>query len=97
MILVFSESSEAVQESLEKIGLENYIKELHPVVLRTLDRLWTDHLEGMNNVRQSVQLRAYGQKEPFCSYIERFRACRWTYSYCNFRELPTRGWICYDP
>lgn len=64
----FPESAEQLQASIEKTNMQEYVQELHPIILRTIDRLWTDHLEGMNNVRQSVQLRAYGQKEPLVEY-----------------------------
>lgn len=64
----FPESADALDTSLKELTLDAYIRELHPVVLRTLDRLWMNHLEGMNAVRQSVQLRAYGHKEPLVEY-----------------------------
>ncbi len=64
----FPDSAEALDASIQEVGLDTYINEMHPVVLRTLDRLWMDHLEGMNQVRQSVQLRAYGHKEPLVEY-----------------------------
>ncbi|NDC41381.1 MAG: hypothetical protein EBZ77_07510, partial [Chitinophagia bacterium] len=33
-----------------------------------IDRLWTDHLEMMDHARSSVNLRAYGQREPVVEY-----------------------------
>ena len=67
---------------LEKqgINLENYKKkekelggeELRRIekftALRILDILWADHLENMEYLRQSVNLRAYGQKDPLVEY-----------------------------
>ncbi len=38
------------------------------VVLRTMDFLWKDHLAQMQELRQSVRLRAYGQKDPLVEY-----------------------------
>jgi len=36
--------------------------------LRILDTLWINHLENMEHLRDSVSLRAYGQKEPLVEY-----------------------------
>ena len=38
------------------------------VMLSTLDRLWKDHLYDMDHLRESVGLRAYGQKDPLIEY-----------------------------
>ena len=38
------------------------------VMLSTLDRLWKDHLYDMDQLRESVGLRAYGQKDPLIEY-----------------------------
>ena len=38
------------------------------VLLRTIDELWMDHLEEMEYLRDSVGLRAYGQRDPLVEY-----------------------------
>ena len=38
------------------------------VALRVLDSLWMDHLENMEQLRDSVRLRAYGQQDPLIEY-----------------------------
>ncbi len=38
------------------------------VVLRTMDFLWKDHLTMMEELREAVKLRAYGQKDPLTEY-----------------------------
>ena len=38
------------------------------VFLRSIDALWMDHLENMDYLRDSVRLRAYGQKDPLVEY-----------------------------
>ena len=50
------ESAEAL------IGLERFI------VIRSLDRRWQDHLTEMEELRRSVNLRSYGQKDPLNEY-----------------------------
>ena len=38
------------------------------IVVRTLDRRWQDHLTEMEELRRSVNLRSYGQKDPLNEY-----------------------------
>ena len=38
------------------------------VMLNTLDTLWMNHLEDMEYLRDSVRLRAYGQRDPLVEY-----------------------------
>ena len=38
------------------------------VALNTLDTLWMNHLEDMEYLRDSVRLRAYGQRDPLVEY-----------------------------
>ena len=44
------------------IGLERYL------VIRSIDRRWQDHLTEMEELRRSVNLRGYGQKDPLNEY-----------------------------
>jgi len=43
-------------------GFERYI------ILRTIDEKWKDHLYGMDQLREGINLRAYGQKNPLLEY-----------------------------
>jgi preprotein translocase subunit SecA len=63
------ESAEAL------VGLERYI------VIRSLDRRWQDHLTEMEELRRSVNLRSYGQKDPLSEYKSE--------AYVFFEELMT--------
>ena len=38
------------------------------VILRTIDDKWKDHLYGMDQLREGINLRAYGQKNPLLEY-----------------------------
>ena len=38
------------------------------VMLRNIDELWMDHIEAMEHLRDSVRLRAYGQRDPLIEY-----------------------------
>ena len=37
-------------------------------LLQTIDLLWVEHLEAMEYLRSSVNLRAYGQRDPLVEY-----------------------------
>ncbi|MFZ2390370.1 MAG: SEC-C metal-binding domain-containing protein, partial [Minisyncoccales bacterium] len=36
--------------------------------LRVIDNLWIEHLENMDSLKDSVRLRAYGQRDPLVEY-----------------------------
>ena len=36
--------------------------------LRTIDRLWIDHLDAMDDLREGISLRGYGQQDPLVEY-----------------------------
>ncbi len=38
------------------------------VILRSIDEKWKDHLYGMDQLREGINLRAYGQKNPLLEY-----------------------------
>jgi len=38
------------------------------IILRTIDEKWKDHLYAMDQVREGINLRAYGQKDPLLEY-----------------------------
>jgi len=38
------------------------------VMLSVLDNLWIDHLDAVENLRQGIGLRGYGQRDPLVEY-----------------------------
>ena len=61
--------SEKDYEKREKeVGEENMRQIEKIVCLKTLDFLWVEHLENMEHLRDSVRLRAYGQRDPLVEY-----------------------------
>jgi preprotein translocase subunit SecA len=38
------------------------------IVLRAVDRRWMDHIDAMDQLRQGIGLRAYGQRDPVIEY-----------------------------
>jgi len=47
---------------------EKYMTMVQQIVLQTMDMFWVDHLEVMDYMRSSVNLRAYGQRDPLVEY-----------------------------
>jgi preprotein translocase subunit SecA len=65
------ESEEAralIQKKEEELGREAFLDTARKIVLQTLDMLWVEHLEAMEYLRGSVNLRAYGQRDPLNEY-----------------------------
>jgi len=56
---------DAKEASLGQEGMRNVEK---VVMLRAIDILWMDHLDQMEHLRDSVRLRAYGQRDPLVEY-----------------------------
>lgn len=38
------------------------------VLLRVVDEKWMEHLDAMDDLREGIGLRAYGQKDPLVEY-----------------------------
>jgi preprotein translocase subunit SecA len=48
---------------------EEHVRELERVVLlKMIDRRWMDHIDNMEQLRQSIGLQAYGQRDPVVEY-----------------------------
>ncbi|MFH0906916.1 MAG: preprotein translocase subunit SecA [bacterium] len=61
--------SEQAYEQKEKEMQEKNMRQIEKFVfLRCIDTFWMDHLDNMEHLRDSVRLRAYGQKDPLVEY-----------------------------
>lgn len=56
------------EEKITKVGETAFAEVFRRIVLYVTDTLWTDHIETMDYMRSSVNLRAYGQREPIVEY-----------------------------
>ena len=76
-------SAEELKKRLYQIAEDNYAekeKQLADpeqmlefekvVILRVVDERWTDHIDAMDQLRQSISLRGYGQLNPLVEYQE---------------------------
>jgi preprotein translocase subunit SecA len=57
-----------IDEKKKEAGLDHFIFSFRRIVLQTIDMFWVDHLEMMDYMRSSVNLRAYGQRDPLTEY-----------------------------
>lgn len=63
------EKTEELYNTREQELGEETIRNLEKVILlRIVDEKWMDHLDGMDQLRQGIGLRAYGQKDPLVEY-----------------------------
>lgn len=56
------DAREEFEDPQALVGLARYL------VIRSIDRRWQDHLTEMEELRRSVNLRGYGQKDPLNEY-----------------------------
>lgn len=74
-------TAEEITLYLQKIAEENYLEQKEQieneemflefekvVVLRVVDQQWTDHIDEMEQLRQGIGLRSYGQSDPLIEY-----------------------------
>lgn len=47
---------------------DGFYNQVRQFLLQTIDFLWVEHLESMEYLRNSVNLRAYGQRDPLVEY-----------------------------
>jgi preprotein translocase subunit SecA len=58
----------ALDEKQREIGSEDFNGLARHIALRIIDRKWMAHLDNMQELRQGIGLRAYGQKDPLTEY-----------------------------
>ena len=63
------EKAEAVYDHKEQELGSPLMRELERVMmLRVVDEYWMDHIDAMNELKQGIGLRAYGQNDPVVEY-----------------------------
>ncbi len=55
-------------DKVKEVGEDGLWSTIRRIILYVTDTLWIEHLETMDYIRSSVNLRAYGQREPIIEY-----------------------------
>lgn len=59
---------EFITKKEKELGSDALWDTVRRIILYTTDTLWVEHIDTLEHMRQSVGLRAYGQREPLVEY-----------------------------
>jgi preprotein translocase subunit SecA len=68
---IFSDDEETlkiIEEKRREVGELEFAESARRLLLQATDIFWVDHLEVMDYLKNSVNLRAYGQRDPLVEY-----------------------------
>ncbi len=65
---VAAAADKATSARREQLGKELAVALEKNILMRVLDQLWRDHLLNLDHLRQGINLRAYGQRDPLNEY-----------------------------
>lgn len=84
-----------VDEKVTVLGEEEFYQAIKRLILQVVDMMWMEHLESMEYLKSSVNLRAYGQRDPLVEYkkegLRMFRAMKDSVREEIIRILPAIG------
>jgi preprotein translocase subunit SecA len=66
-----AEAKKKMDDKIAQVGKERFLIVARQLMLQTIDMYWVEHLEIMDHTRSSVNLRAYGQRDPLVEYKKR--------------------------
>jgi len=63
------DAAQSAYRKVEELNIADRMREVERVVLlRIVDQKWMDHIDAMDQLRQGIGLRAYGQRDPVIEY-----------------------------
>jgi preprotein translocase subunit SecA len=68
VVLEYPEVASTIENRKAELGQDGWYALARRLTLQVLDALWVEHLELMDYSRSSVNLRAYGQRDPLIEY-----------------------------
>lgn len=75
-----AELTKLIEEKVSALGEEEFFQAVKRLILQVVDTMWMEHLETMDYLKSSVNLRAYGQRDPLVEYkkegLRMFRAMK---------------------
>ncbi|MDD4146243.1 MAG: preprotein translocase subunit SecA [Clostridia bacterium] len=66
--LILEKAMSGYEEREKELGADNMRELERLVTLRVVDEKWMGHLDAMDELRQGIGLRAYGQRDPLVEY-----------------------------
>ncbi len=89
------EGEKVIEEKIKLLGETEFYRIAKILLLQSIDMFWVDHLEIMDYTRSSVNLRAYGQRDPLVEYkkegLRLFREMNEAVNDQVLRVLPNLG------
>ncbi len=64
----YPDIADIIEKKISEIGEDDFYRVAGRIILQAVDMYWMDHLEAMDYLRSSVNLRAYGQRDPLVEY-----------------------------
>jgi len=64
----FDGAGKIIADKIKILGEDEFYRIARIIMLQAIDMFWVDHLEMMDYLRGSVNLRAYGQRDPLVEY-----------------------------
>jgi preprotein translocase subunit SecA len=65
---VMEELEHAYKEKRERLTPETMLYLERSILLQVIDAKWKDHLKSLDDLREGIGLRAYGQRDPLIEY-----------------------------
>lgn len=65
---ILSKAQAGLEKKFEGHEAEQIKLTLREILLGTFDHLWKDHLLNMDHLKEGINLRSYGQKDPLVEY-----------------------------
>lgn len=60
--------NKVIESKISLMGKDKFFVTVRQMMLQSIDMFWVEHLEIMDYTRSSVNLRAYGQRDPLVEY-----------------------------
>lgn len=66
--ILVEKAQSAYEKKEEELGSETMRELERYIMLKTVDQKWMDHIDAMDQLREGIGLRAYGQRDPVIEY-----------------------------
>ena len=89
------ELTKQIDEKVAVLGEAEFYHAVKRLILQVIDMMWMEHLDAMEYLKSSVNLRAYGQRDPLVEYkkdgLRMFREMKESVQNEILRLLPAIG------